>query len=89
MYTPGFVPIFEGECAKAEVERSSATRRAEMAERRLALLEEECREVMERAASLEDREIEARQEARKAAAECVKVRVGWLEWRHGTALVLF
>lgn len=71
--------MFEGECAKAEVGRASATRRAEMAERRLALLEEECREVKERAASLEDREIEARQEARKAAAELVKVRVGRLE----------
>ncbi|CAN0162716.1 unnamed protein product, partial [Ectocarpus sp. 12 AP-2014] len=64
----------QGECAKAEVERSAAARRAEMAERRVASLDAECRAVKERALSLEAREREARQNAQAAAAELIKVQ---------------
>ncbi|CAN0076060.1 unnamed protein product, partial [Ectocarpus fasciculatus] len=63
-----------GECAKAEVERAAAARRAEMAERRLTSLDAECRAVKERALSLEAREREARQKAQAAAAELIKVQ---------------
>lgn len=66
-------PRGAGECAKAEVERSAAARRAEMAERRVGSLDAECREVKERALSLEAREREARQNAQVAAAELIKV----------------
>lgn len=68
-------PHGPGDCAKAEVDRAAATRRAEMAERRLASLDTECQGVKERAASLEARERDARQNAQAAAAELIKVRV--------------
>ena len=44
-----------------------------MAERRLASLDTECQAVKERAASLEARERDARQNAQAAAAELIKV----------------
>lgn len=44
-----------------------------MAERRVASLDTECRAVKERAASLEARERDARQNAQTAAAELIKV----------------
>lgn len=65
-----------GECSRAEVERAAAARRAEMAERRLASLNIECRKAQERVASLEGREREARQKAQAAAAELIKVSSG-------------
>ncbi|CAM9519595.1 unnamed protein product, partial [Hapterophycus canaliculatus] len=61
-----------GERANAEVQRAAAARRAEMAERRLASLDSECRVAKERAGSLEAREREARQNAQAAAAELIK-----------------
>eukprot|EP00904_Undaria_pinnatifida_P003934 jgi/Undpi1/13541/HiC_scaffold_8.g03200.m1 len=64
----------QGDSAKAEVERASAARRAEIAERRFAALDGECRAAKERVVSLEAREREARQNAQAAAAELIKVQ---------------
>ncbi|CAM9748610.1 unnamed protein product, partial [Scytosiphon promiscuus] len=64
----------QGERANAEVQRAAAARRAEMAERRLASLDTECRQAKEHANSLEAREREARQHAQTAAAELIKVQ---------------
>eukprot|EP00903_Cladosiphon_okamuranus_P020140 g18493.t1 len=64
----------QGDCAKAQVDRAAATRRAEMAERRLATLDTECQAVKERAASLEARERDARQSAHAAAAELIEMK---------------
>lgn len=66
----------KGECAKAEVERAAAARRAEIAERRLASVDTDYRTAKERAASLEAREREARQNSQTAAAELIKVAFG-------------
>lgn len=77
-----------GECSKAEVERAATTRRADLAERRLSSLEGESHAATARAASLETREREARQKARSAAAELIKVylylftTLSWLESAH-------